>query len=369
VVGVIAPWNYPLSLAITDSIPALLAGNAVVLKPDSQTPFTALWAVQLLIEAGLPRDLCQVVTGAGAELGSAIIAGVDYLTFTGSTATGRTVARQAAERLIGCSLELGGKNPMLVLDDANLRMAVEGAVLGCFASAGQLCVSIERIFVHQHLYDAFLQRFAARTRELRLGAGFGYDIDMGSLVGPKQLATVKQHVDDALAKGATVRAGGQARPDLGPYFYEPTILTGVTPEMAIYDEETFGPVVAVYPVGSDDEAIARANASCYGLNASVWTRDRARGHAVARRLHAGTVNVNEAYAAAWGSVDAPMGGVKASGLGRRHGAEGIRKYTEPQTVAVQRLHPIAAPRGFPNRLYAQAMLGYLWAIRRIPGLR
>jgi succinate-semialdehyde dehydrogenase/glutarate-semialdehyde dehydrogenase len=258
---------------------------------------------------------------------------------------------------------------MLVLDDANLNMAAEGALLGCFASAGQLCVSIERIFVHQQLYEAFLQRFAARTHALRLGPGFGYDVDMGSLIGPKQLASVMRHVDEAVAKGATPRVGGHARPELGPYFYEPTILTGVTRDMAIYDEETFGPVVAVYPVASDKDAIARANASCYGLNASIWTRDRARGQAVARRLHAGTVNVNEAYAAAWGSVDAPMGGVKASGLGRRHGAEGIQKYTEPQTVAVQRLHPIGAPRGFPNRLYAQVMLGYLRVIRHIPGLR
>ncbi|MBK9710942.1 MAG: succinate-semialdehyde dehydrogenase (NADP(+)) [Kouleothrix sp.] len=368
-VGVIAPWNYPLSLAITDALPALLAGNAIILKPDSQTPFTALWAVRLLVEAGLPADVFQVVTGAGAELGPALIDGVDYVTFTGSTATGRVVARQAAERLIGCSLELGGKNAMLVLDDANLGMAVEGALLGCFASAGQLCVSIERIFVHQRLYSAFLWRFAERTRALRLGVGFGYDIEMGSLVGARQLSTVSRHVEDAVAKGAEVEAGGRARPDIGPYFYEPTILAGVTPAMEIYDEETFGPVVAVYPVASAEEAIASANASRYGLNASVWTRNLARGRAVAQRLQAGTVNVNEAYAAAWGSVDATMGGVKDSGLGRRHGAEGMQKYTEPQTVAVQRLHPIDAPWGFPRTLYARAMIGYLRVIRHIPGLR
>jgi acyl-CoA reductase-like NAD-dependent aldehyde dehydrogenase len=202
VVGVIAPWNYPLTLAISDALPALLAGNAVVLKPDSQTPFTALSAVSLLYEAGLPRDIYQVVTGDGPITGPLLIDAVDYVTFTGSTATGRIVARQAAERLIGCSLELGGKNAMVVLPDADLDRTVAGAIHGCFASTGQLCISIERLYVHASIYERFAKRFVAATRRLRVGPGFRYHMDMGSLVSHRQLDTVVEHVEDAIAGGA-----------------------------------------------------------------------------------------------------------------------------------------------------------------------
>ncbi|HEX7182643.1 MAG TPA: succinic semialdehyde dehydrogenase [Thermoanaerobaculia bacterium] len=369
VVGIIAPWNYPLSMAVTDAIPALLAGNAVVLKPDQKTPFTALWTVDLLVEAGLPPALFQVVTGEGAELGTPIIESCDFLGFTGSTATGRKVARQAGERLIGCSLELGGKNPMLVLADADLEAAVAGALRGCFSSAGQLCISIERLFVHESIYHRFLDRFAQETKALKLGAGLDYAADVGSLISADHLAKVEGHVRDAVAKGATVHAGGRARPDLGPAFYEPTILTGVTEEMTLFAEETFGPVVAVYRFESVHDAIERANASRYGLNASIWTQDAELGHRVATRLQAGTVNVNDAYAAAWASVDAPMGGFKDSGLGRRHGAQGILKYTEAQTVAIQRGFPLAAPTGVADEVFSRALSLTLKALRHIPGLR
>lgn len=369
VVGIIAPWNYPLSLSATDAIPALLAGNAVVLKPDRQTPFTALWVAERFREAGLPEGLFQVVTGAGAELGGPLIESCDFVAFTGSTETGRKVARQAGERLIGCALELGGKNPMLVLADADVDAAVSGAVRGCFANAGQLCISVERIYVHASLYSRFLDAFVRETRALQLGAGLDYTADVGPLISATQLAKVEEHVREAVAKGATVHAGGRTRPDLGPTFYEPTILTGATEEMALFAEETFGPVVAVSRFESVHEAIERANASRYGLNASVWTRDTELGHRVANRLRVGTVNVNEAYAAAWASVDAPMGGFKDSGLGRRHGAEGIRKYTESQTVAIQRGLPLAAPAGVADEVFSRAMSVALKAIRRIPGLR
>jgi succinate-semialdehyde dehydrogenase/glutarate-semialdehyde dehydrogenase len=369
VVGVISPWNYPLSLAATDAIPALLAGNAVVLKPDVQTPFTALWAARLLHEAGVPPDVFQIVTGDGPAVGGALIDAVDYVTFTGSTATGRVVARHAAERLIDCSLELGGKNAMLVLDDADLDAAVGGALRGCFASAGQLCISIERIYVAAPLYERFAQQFATRTQALRLGAGLNYGIEMGSLAGARQLATVQRHVDDAVAKGAHVLAGGRQRPDLGPFFYEPTVLENVNESMLLFAEETFGPVVALYRVESVEEAICAANASRYGLNASVYTRDHARGRAVAQRLHAGTVNINEAYAAAWGSVDAPMGGFKESGIGRRHGREGMLRFTEPQTVAVQRVTPIAPPRMLPMAWFARLLTGWLKLLRHLARLR
>ncbi len=369
VVGLIAPWNYPLTLSASDAVPALIAGNAVVLKPDSQTPFTALWVAELLAEAGLPEDLFLVVTGEGAELGPALIEESDYVGFTGSTATGRKVARQAGEQLVGCSLELGGKNPMLVLADADLDEAVPGAVRGCFSSAGQLCVSIERLYAHRSVYGRFLRRFVEAAQLMKLGTGLDYDTDMGSLVSAAQLGKVEEHVEDAVRKGATVHHGGRRRPDLGPYFYEPTILSGVTPEMKLYGEETFGPVVALYEFETVNEAVERANATPYGLNASVWTRDTALGHRVATRLRCGTVNVNEAYAAAWGSVDSPMGGMKLSGLGRRHGAEGILKYTEAQTVAIQRGLQFAPPAGVSEQAWSKALSQTLKLLRRVPGLR
>ncbi len=369
VVGLIAPWNYPLSLSVSDALPALLAGNAVLVKPDRQTPFTALWAFELLDACGLPAGLVEVLTGEGSELGPAFVAAADYLSFTGSTATGRKLAALAGEQLIGCTMELGGKNPMLVLPDADLEAAVDGAVRGSFSNAGQLCISFERIFVHESLFARFLARFASETRGLRLGVAFDFASDMGSLSSAGQLAKVREHVDDAVTKGERVEAGGRARPDLGPYFHEPTILTGVTPEMKLFAEETFGPVVAVYPFASTHEAIERANDTAYGLNAAVYTKDEEAALRVAARLRAGTVNVNEAYAAAWASVDAPMGGMKDSGLGRRHGIEGLLKFTEAQTVAVQRLLPLAAPGGIGDDVFSYAMTQTLRLLKRVPGLR
>lgn len=369
VVGFISPWNYPLSMAITDALPALVAGNGAVLKPDQQTPFTALWALQLLHRAGLPYDLFQIVTGKGSELGTPLIDQVDYVAFTGSTKTGRIVARQAAERLIGCSLELGGKNPMIVLADADLESAVEGAIRGCFANAGQLCISIERLYIAESIFERFTQRLAARVSRMTLGSQLDFEADMGSLVSQAQLEKVEAHVLDAVTKGAKVLAGGRARPDIGPYFFEPTVLQGVTEEMEICSEETFGPVVSVSPFDSVEEAIERANDSRYGLNAAVWTSDAEVGREVAARIEAGTVNVNEAYAATWGSIDAPMGGFKESGLGRRHGAEGILKYTEAQTISVQRGMPIASPAGVGEKDFSELMTGALRLLRWIPGLR
>jgi len=366
VVGIIAPWNYPLTLAVSDAIPALLAGNAVVLKPDSATPFSALAALALLREAGLPEAVMQIVTGPGATLGTPLIDAVDYVMFTGSTATGRVVAARCAQRLIGCSAELGGKNPMLVLADADLAHTVEGAVQACFSTTGQLCVSVERIYVHASRFDDFAERFAARTRRLVLGAGDGWDVDLGPLINQDQVEKVAAHVDDAVARGATVLAGGRARPDLGPLFYEPTVLTGVTEAMTLARAETFGPVVALYPVADDAAAIRAANDTEYGLNASVWSTNPSHALAVARRLRAGTVNINEGYAAAWASHDAPMGGMGTSGLGRRHGSEGIRKYTEPQTIARQRLILLGPPPGVPRAAYAAAMTLGGRVLHRLP---
>jgi succinate-semialdehyde dehydrogenase / glutarate-semialdehyde dehydrogenase len=313
VVGIISPWNYPLTLAISDAIPALMAGNAVVLKPDLQTSFTALWVADIFERAGLPKDLFQVVTGDGRVVGPLLIDTVDFVSFTGSTATGRMVAQQCAKRLIGCTLELGGKNAMLILPDANLDRAVQSAVQGAFSSTGQLCVSLERLYVHQDIFDEFVNRFVTTTKKLRLGSSFDFSTDIGTLTSEQQLGRVTQHVQDAVAKGATVLTGGNSRPDLGPYFFEPTILTNVTPEMNLYAEETFGPVVSVYPFATTEEAVKMVNLGPYGLNVSIWTKNFKLARQLANQLEVGTVNINEAYAAAWSSVDAPMGGFKVRG--------------------------------------------------------
>ncbi len=363
VVGLISPWNYPLALSVTDAAPALLAGNAIVHKPDTQTSLSSLWVLDLLVECGMPADIWQVVVGDPAEIGDPLISGADYVAFTGSTAGGRAIAEKAAARLIGCSLELGGKNPMIVLDDADIERTAKGAIRACFANAGQLCISIERLYVHEKIYDRFAERFADEVRNMRLGAD--YDADMGSLTSRRQLDAVTRHVDDAVAKGAEVLAGGKPCPEAGPLFYAPTVLTAVTEEMDLCRGETFGPVVSLYSFATEDEAVELANGSDYGLNASVWTTNLARGRRLAARIKAGTVNVNEGYASAYASYDAPMGGMKNSGLGRRHGAEGLLKYTEVQTVASQRWVGFEPVMGMPYEKYAATIARALKTMRRL----
>jgi succinate-semialdehyde dehydrogenase / glutarate-semialdehyde dehydrogenase len=364
VVGVIGPWNYPFTMSISDGLAALVAGNAVLLKPDQQTPLVALAAVELLHSVGMPADLWPVVHGPGDVVGPALIKVSNYVCFTGSTATGRKVAAQCAEQLIGCSLELGGKNPLLVLDDVDVDIAAEGAVRASFSNAGQLCVAAERIYVAVPVLEQFTEAFVARTSALRLGSALDYEHDMSGLISNDQLERVSAHVEDAKAKGATVLTGGRRRPDLGELFYEPTVLAGVTPEMDCYAEETFGPVVSIYPVADDEEAVNRANDSEYGLNGSVWTSDPERGRRVARRIKCGTVNVNEGFGATFGSVDAPMGGMKNSGLGRRQGQEGIRRFVEVQSVATQSGLPLAPSHGLGGKSFTSAMTGLLRLLKR-----
>jgi len=365
VIGVITPWNYPLSLAIMDIAPALAAGNGVVQKADDQGALSILAARRCFTDAGVPEALWGVVAGDGEEIGNAVVDAGDYVSFTGSTATGTKVAQRAAGRLVPASMELGGKNPMIVLDDVDPEKAAADAAYGCFSAAGQLCVSMERIYVLRGVADRFIPAFAARVASLTLGPDLDYTTDVGSLATKAQLERVMAHIEDAVAKGATVLAGGRARPDIGPYFVEPTVLTDVTSTMQCFAHETFGPVVAITIVDSEAAAIAAANDSEFGLNASVLSGSRTRGLAVARRLKAGSVNVNEGYRATFGSVDAPMGGVKHSGLGRRNGPEGLLRYADATTIATA-TGLLQLPRtGAEFRTLTPAMLLLLRTLRTV----
>lgn len=365
VVGFISPWNYPLSLGATDLLAALVAGNAVVHKPDSATPLSSVLVRRLAIRAGLPADVWQLVPGEVAEVGESLLDHVDGLSFTGSTRAGRGIAAEAAARLLPTVLELGGKNPMIVCADADLDAAVAGAVRGSFSSSGQLCLSMERIYVVRPLYEEFCTRFAAATRALTLGAAFDHSAEVGTLSSAAQLDRVQEHIDDAVAAGARVLAGGRARPDLGPFFFEPTVLVDVPESARLCREETFGPVVAVSAVDSEDEAVLAANDTPYGLNASVFAGSRRHGMAVARRLETGMVNVDEAFAAAWGSIDAPSGGWKDSGLGHRHGPEGLLQFTRTRTIAHQALVPLAPGGRLSPARFQQVMTGALDVMRAL----
>ena len=367
VVGVIAPWNYPMLLSIGDALPALAAGNAVIVKPDSQTPYSALASAELLWRAGVPREVLQVIPGPGAVVGTQIVQSCDYLMFTGSSETGRALARQCGERLIGFSAELGGKNPMIVARGANLAKAARAAVRACFSNAGQLCISIERLYVDTTVAAEFTDLFTAAVRAANLGAAYDFSTDIGSLISAAQLETVTKHVADAVSKGATVLAGGNPRPDLGPLFFEPTVLSGVSEEMECARNETFGPLVSIYPVSGVEEAIARANDTEYGLNASVWAASTADGQRIAERLRAGTVCIDEGYAPAWGTTAAPMGGMGISGVGRRHGPDGLLKFTEPQSVVATRWMNLDPPFGLPQSRWQPALMMLARSIRFLPG--
>lgn len=367
IIGVISPWNYPLTLAVSDAVAGLVAGNGVLLKPDSQTPFSALAAAEALYEAGVPRDLFAVVPGPGRELGTAILDNSDYLMFTGSTATGRKLAAQAGERLISFSAELGGKNPMIVTADADLDKVAEIATRAMFSNSGQLCISIERVYVERSAAAALEEALRRRVGAMKIGPGYKFGTEMGSLISQAQFDTVIEHFDDAVAKGARVVTGGKARPDLGPLFFEPTILADVPEGATCFGEETFGPLVSIYPVDSIDEAIEKANDTEYGLNASVFAGSEAEGIEIARRIEAGTVNVGEGYISAWGSYSAPMGGMKTSGVGRRHGEEGLFKYTEAQTVAAQRVMHLGGPGFLSNAQWSKALGSVSGLMRFLPG--
>jgi succinate-semialdehyde dehydrogenase/glutarate-semialdehyde dehydrogenase len=312
-----------------------MAGNAVVQKSDNQTTLTALYARHLAVKAGLDPKLWTIVAGDGATVGNALTDNADYIAFTGSAATGRLVGARAAARLIPFSLELGGKNPLIVLPSADLGKAAETLIGGAFGSAGQLCVSIERAYVPNNLKAEFEEVLKEKVNKLKLGSSNDFSIDIGTLTGPNQLARVSGFVDDAVSKGAKVIAGAKALPELGPYYYSPTVVTDVTSEMNMFKNEVFGPVIAVYGYDTIDEAVALANDTTEGLNASVVGNTR-EAKKVASRIMAGTVNINEGFRATFASLDTPMGGMKNSGHGRRNGVDGLLKYTESQAIGIHK---------------------------------
>jgi acyl-CoA reductase-like NAD-dependent aldehyde dehydrogenase len=334
VVGVITPWNYPLAGPGLDVVTALLAGAAVILKPSEVTPLSAVELARGWAEIGAP-PVFAVVTGRG-ETGAAVVQNSDYVQFTGSTRTGRRIAVACAERLIPYSLELGGKDPALVLADADVDRAAAGIAFGGLFNSGQVCISIERVYVEAPVYDEFVAKLTKNVAELRQGQDDrGYKFDQGAVATPAQLEIVKRHVDEAIAAGARATTGGKAT-GVGTFF-EPTVLVDVEQSMSCIREETFGPTIPVIKVADEAEAIRLANDSVYGLSASVWTGDKARGERVARQLEAGAVNVNDAFANMF-SYALPMGGWKDSGIGARWGgASGIRKYCKQQAITAPRV--------------------------------
>jgi acyl-CoA reductase-like NAD-dependent aldehyde dehydrogenase len=338
VVGVIGPWNYPLTNSFGDCIPALMAGNSVVLKPSEVTPLTSLLMGDMLRECGLPEHVYQVIPGYG-ETAEAMIDEVDFVMFTGSTATGKKVMARAAETLTPVSLELGGKDPMIVCSDADLERAANAAVHYSMQNAGQTCVSTERLYVEEPIYDQFVQLVTDRVRDLRQGEPGGPgSTDLGAVINPPQSDIVERHVKEAVDSGARVLVGGGRRDENGHYF-EPTVLVDVDHSMSCMREETFGPTLPIMKVRDTEEAVRLANDTPYGLQASVWTKDAAKGERLARRIEAGSVTVNDAQLN-YVALELPMGGWKESGLGTRHGADGIRKYTKKQSVLVTKFAPL-----------------------------
>jgi acyl-CoA reductase-like NAD-dependent aldehyde dehydrogenase len=371
VVGIISPWNYPFSIPSVQTLTALATGNAVALKPSELTPFSSLELERLLKQAGIPADLLQVITGDGVAGSALLAANIHKLVFTGSVATGKRVAVAAAARLLPVVLELGGKDPMLVLKDADVDVASSAAVWGAFMNAGQTCLSVERCYVHESIYEEFLAACVIKTNKLRLGSGAEQNTDAGPMIHARQLQIVKAHVDDAISRGARLLAGGKAMPQLGPNFFAPTILANVDHSMAIMREETFGPVLPVCSFKTEDEAIALANDSQYGLAASIFTKDRNHGEALARRVMAGTVMVNDVIAC-FGISEAPHGGVKASGIGRTHGRFGLEEMVWPKYVDLDRLPRMkklwwygygpaftAQMNGFVDLLFAKKLINRL----------
>jgi acyl-CoA reductase-like NAD-dependent aldehyde dehydrogenase len=354
-VGVIGPWNYPLVNAFCDAVPALMAGNAVILKPSEVTPLTALLTKEMMEASGMPADVFAVATGDG-ETGGNVVDVCDSVMFTGSTATGRKVMQRAAETLTPVSLEMGGKDPMIVCADADLDRAANAAAYYGLLNGGQVCISVERVYVERSVHDEFVSKLVENVRGLRQGVADGPgSVEVGAVTFPPQLDLINAHVQDAVEKGARVEIGGKQGAGPGR-FYEPTVLTNVTHDMRCMREETFGPTIPVMAVDDVDEAIRMANDSEYGLQASVFTKDISKGQEIARQVEAGAVLVNDAMLN-YLAMEAPMGGWKTSGVGSRHGANGIRKYCKTQTIMYQRFVPKKDPGMFPYTPRRTRLLG------------
>jgi acyl-CoA reductase-like NAD-dependent aldehyde dehydrogenase len=336
VVGVIGPWNYPLINNFGDAVPALAAGNTVVLKPASITPLSSMLMAEGMREVGVPDGVFLVATGSGGTVGNALVDSVDMLHFTGSTEVGRGLMEAGAKRLLPVTLELGGKDPMVVLRDANVERAANAAVWGALQNCGQTCISIERVYVEAEVYEPFVTRVVEKVKGLRQGppAGPG-KVDLGALTSPEQVEIIQEHIRDAVEKGARVETGGELRPGAGRFF-EPTVLTGVDHSMKIMREETFGPTLPIMKVADEEEAIRLANDSTMGLDSSVFGGNTAHAEDVARRIQAGGSVVNDALTN-YLAMEIPIGGVKESGIGARHGKYGIQKYCQRQNLVVTRL--------------------------------
>lgn len=366
VVGYITPWNYPMILAMVDSLPALIAGNTVVYKPSEITPYSVLYAVGLLHQAGVPVEVAQVVTGSG-QAGAALVEEVDYVCFTGSTAVGRKIARRAGERLIPCSLELGGKDPLIVLADADLDLAAKAIIDGTTENAGQVCVSVERIYAEAPIYDALVERVLRLVQTMKISAEDGLDVHMGSMTNEREVLRVERHIQDAVDKGAKLAWGGKRLPELGPLFIQPSVLTDVDHSMLVMQEESFGPLIPIMKVSSAQEAIRLANDSMYGISATIFTRDLDHGELLAQQLNTGDVGINRA-AAALSSPHLPWGGQRESGNGRRGGPEGLMRYTTPQSIVVDTMLGATTKPGIFDTTVLTA-LKILRILRRyLPGL-
>ena len=364
VVGVISPWNGPFVLAMNPTIQALMAGNAVILKPSEVTPFSGLLAAEIFADAGLPEGLFQILTGDG-ETGAALCrAGVDKVSFTGSVATGRKVAVACAERLIPCTLELGGKDAMIVCEDANLDYAAAGAVGGAFMNTGQYCCGTERVYVVDALADEFVENVVRRVAALRQGAEGEFDV--GAIFWPRQLEIIESHMEDARAKGARILTGGRRNPDLKGLFYEPTVVVDVDHDMRLMREETFGPILPIMRVKDEEEALRLANDSPYGLGGNVWTHDVHKGVGLAQQMETGSVCVND-MTMTYGVQEAPFGGRKDSGVGQVNGEVGLRGYCHAEPILVDRRGGKMSTQRYPysqkTDLGMQKFMKFLWGSR------
>ncbi|MEN8183094.1 MAG: aldehyde dehydrogenase family protein [Myxococcota bacterium] len=361
VVAIVTPWNFPFLLSLNPSVQALVAGNAVLLKPSEVTPYSGQLVQELFDAAGLTEGILQVLPGDG-ETGAALVeAGVDKVSFTGSVATGRKVAEACARQLLPCTLELGGKDPMIVCADADLTRAARGAVYGAFANAGQVCVSTERVYVVEEVADAFTEKVLEEVATLRQGAEG--DFEVGPMIWPTQLEVVERHVGDALARGARVLAGGRRNPALEGLFYEPTVLCDVNHDMDIMKHETFGPVLPIMRVRDAEEGLRLANDSCYGLNANVWTRDRRRGVELAKRLVSGAVVINDCMTT-YGVAEAPFGGRRQSGIGQVNGEIGLRGNCHAQSILIDRFGSKSEflwyPYGTQKTRRLERLMRFIW---------